>query len=76
MLPLIRQIAGNDIALVDTGDAIARELKRQLHIHSLLSENHQHGSVQFWSTDDIAAVQPALARLWDGKVSLNPRIRH
>jgi glutamate racemase len=71
VLPLIRQIAGDGVSIVDTGDAIARELKRQLHTHSLLNEKQQHGSVQFWSTGDTAAVQPVMSRLWDEKICLN-----
>jgi glutamate racemase len=71
ILPLIRQIAGDSVSIVDTGDAIARELKRQLHTHSLLSENHQDGEVQFWSTGDTVAVQPVLSCLWGEKISLN-----
>jgi glutamate racemase len=71
VLPLIRQITGDGVCIVDTGDAIARELKRQLHTHRLLSENHQDGSVQFWSTGDVAAVQPLMSRLWGEKTSLN-----
>lgn len=70
VLPLIRQIAGDDVAIVDTGDAIARELKQQLQTRSLLSGNQQYGSVQFWSTGDTAAVQPVLSRLWDEKLNL------
>jgi len=71
VLPLIRQIAGDGISIVDTGDAIAMELKRQLHTYHLLSENHQGGSVQFWSTGDIAVVQPVMSRLWNERLSLN-----
>ena len=71
VLPLIRQIAGDGVSIVDTGDAIARELKRQLHAKHLLSENHQDGSVQFWSTGDTAAVQPVMSRLWNEKLSLS-----
>ncbi len=71
ILPLIRQIAGDDVSIVDTGDAIARELKRQLHTYHLLSESHQGGSVQFWSTGDIEAVQPVMSRLWNEQLSVN-----
>jgi glutamate racemase len=71
VLPLIRQIAGDGISIVDTGDAIARELKRQLHTCRLLSEKHQGGNVQFWSTGDIAVVQPVMSRLWHEQLSLN-----
>lgn len=71
VVPLIRQIAGDNISIVDTGDAIAGELKRQLHTHSLLNEKQQHGSVHFWSTGDTSAIQPVMSRLWDEKLSLN-----
>jgi glutamate racemase len=70
ILPLIRKIAGDDISIVDTGNAIARELKRQLYAHRLLNDDHQDGVVQFWSTGDAAAVQPVMSRLWGEKLSL------
>ncbi len=71
VLQLIRQIAGDDIFIVDTGDAIARELQRQMHTLRLLSENHQAGSIQFWSTGNTAVVQPVMSRLWGEQINLN-----
>ena len=71
VLPLIRQIAGDGICIVDTGDAIARELKRQLHSYHLVSENQHGGSVQFWSTGEVAIVQPVMSRLWGERLDLS-----
>lgn len=71
VLPLIHQITGDGICIVDTGDAIARELKRQLQACRLLNEKDQGGSIQFWSTGDIATVQPVMSRLWHENLSVN-----
>ena len=71
MLPMIRQIAGNGISIVDAGDAIARELERQLNIHGLLNEKHQDGSVQFWTSGDKTTVQAVMTQLWNEQINLN-----
>ena len=71
---VIREIVGEDIAIVDTGDAIARELRRQLLMNGLLSlPNHQKDkkmvSIDFWSSGDVQKVEPLMTRLW-GKATV------
>ncbi len=66
---LIRDIAGGDIHIIDTGDAIACELERQLRSHQLLSENKtEMASVEFWSSGDTEKVEPVMSRLWGDKI--------
>jgi len=67
--PMIREIVGEEIAIVDTGDAIARELRRQLLVNELLlleNDEKQGKSVliDFWSSGDIQKVEPLMSKLW------------
>lgn len=62
LIPLIRQVAGDDIHIIDTGAAIARQLQRQLEIHHLRGGGS--GSVEFWSSGDCTTVAAVMSQLW------------
>ncbi|MDQ6999845.1 MAG: glutamate racemase [Mariprofundus sp.] len=64
---LIRDIAGDDIHIIDTGDAIACELERQLQSRHLVSEN-KTASIEFWSSGDAEKVAPVMSLLWGSKM--------
>jgi len=70
IMPLIRDITGDGICLMDSGDAIASELQRQLALRGLLSES-SHASVAFWSSGDTAESASMMSRLWGGKIHLH-----
>jgi len=70
IMPLIRDIVGDGVAIIDSGDAIARELERQLqrrHARSL----HQHASIEFWSSGDVEIVAPMISQLWGDQITLH-----
>ncbi|MFQ5518582.1 MAG: glutamate racemase [Mariprofundus sp.] len=67
---LIRDIAGEHISIIDSGNAIACELERQLKHHQLLAENSAAASVEFWSSGHIQCVEPLLSHLWQERVLL------
>jgi len=67
---LIKGIVGEGVLVVDTGDAIARELKRQLVEKNQLSlsmqkESGKTASTLFWSSGDLQKVEPLMSRLWE-----------
>jgi len=70
LLPLIRQIVGNAVDIIDTGGPIARQLQRQLDAHHMLALEGA-GAVEFWSTGDCALVEPVMSQLWQAPVRLN-----
>jgi len=70
IMPLIREIAGDDICLMDSGDAIARELEKQLRHRDLLS-THQDAPVAFWNSGDGGASAAIMSRLWGEDVMVN-----
>jgi glutamate racemase len=65
LISLIRDVAGPQVAIIDTGDAVAREVRRRLEQEKLLSENHDSGTEQFWTSGSPDEVQKTLSRLWD-----------
>ncbi len=69
VMPLIRDIIGDEIAIIDSGGAIARELQRQLACRHLLTENN-HAQVEFWASGDAGVTVSTISRLWGDKILL------
>jgi len=70
LAPLIREVVGDSVTLVDTGAAVARELKRR--ITSELppqTAGEAGGSVSFYSSGEVASATRILSRLWGETVS-------
>jgi len=63
-LPLIREIAGPSVAIIDPSAAIARELRRRLADAGLLSHEPCAGTERFWSSAMPDKVQPVISQLW------------
>ncbi|WP_290632330.1 glutamate racemase [Aquisalimonas sp.] len=72
LAPAIEERVGPDVAIVDTGAAVAREVRRRLQLDGLLAPAEHRGSSRFWSTGDIAAGEPVLASLWGHAAPLQP----
>lgn len=72
LTPTIRQLVGPDMAIVDTGAAVAREVRRRLQCEGLLGPSGRHGRNRFWSTGDVASGGRVLAALWGETASLQP----
>ncbi len=69
--PLIRALIGDDIAIIDSGDAIARELERQLQRQYALSGHQYPAFIEFWSSGNTQTVAPVLSHLWGEQIILN-----
>ncbi|ATX81657.1 glutamate racemase [Mariprofundus ferrinatatus] len=68
IIPLIKQITGEGVKVIDTGDAIARELKRQLQLREALADVGESGRIAFWSSGKATAA--LISRLWGEKVDV------
>lgn len=67
LIPLICDTAGENITLVDTGAAVARQLQRR--IREELPERKAGGaSVQFFTSDDAAQASRIMSVLWGNAV--------
>jgi glutamate racemase len=62
--PLLRQMIPDDISLIDTGAAVARQLQRLLADRQLLAEGPARPA-QFWSSADPDHFANILPVLWN-----------
>lgn len=65
----IRALAGPDVAILDTGPAVAAELERRLRVEPCRQSGSQ-GTVHFFTSGIPEQVLPVMQRLWPGKVVL------
>jgi glutamate racemase len=62
--PLIQQIVGKNVTLIDTGAAVAKHLQKRLAILNLLTQQHQAGAVRFWTNSQAADAKQVIEALW------------
>ncbi|TCS34712.1 glutamate racemase [Paucimonas lemoignei] len=67
---LIRQISAHPVEIIDTGEAVARQLGRQLELHGLRSRTGEPGALQAFTTGSRTALAQAFGTL----LHLNPEI--
>lgn len=60
----IREIVGGKISLIDTGAAVAKQLKRQLEENGFLSTSSQPASTQFWTNSEADNAEQVIEALW------------
>jgi glutamate racemase len=74
--PLIQEIAGPNVAVIDSSGAVARQLRHRLEVHCLLADINQEGRERFYSSADPAIAGPIIGQLWrpDTKVSRLPEV--
>jgi glutamate racemase len=66
----IQRVAGVGVTLLDPAEAVARELARRLADNGGLSSASTQGSVQFFTSGDVAQAQAVMLHLWDGPLSV------
>lgn len=69
--PLLAEMVGEQVAIIDTGAAVARRLQQLLSSAGLLAQTRQTADV-FYTTGNVAAMQQALPALWPEQVAVNP----
>jgi glutamate racemase len=69
--PLIREIAGEGVVLIDTGAAVARQVRRRIEEAELLSRQQLQGNLDFWTSGDTVEGQAIVERLW-GPAEVKP----
>ena len=68
---VIREIVGKEISLIDTGAAVAKQLKRQLAEKDLLSASTQLVSVKFWTNSEAETAKQVIEALWGKNAEVN-----
>lgn len=72
LAPLIRAVAGPDVALIDTAGAVARRTRSLLENHGLLRGAPHAGTAAFFASGDCARLEAVAARLWGAPLTLAP----
>jgi glutamate racemase len=70
LVPLIQEIAGPAVAVIDPSAAIAREVRRRLTIANLLSTMSDAGTEQFWSSAAPHNAKAIISQLWQFEVDV------
>ena len=65
---VIREIVGDKISLIDTGAAVAKQLKRQLEEKDLLSVSQRKAEVNFWTNSEAENASQVTEKLWGNHV--------
>lgn len=68
--PLIRQIVGDGVTLIDTGAAVAKHLQSRLSAIDLLVMRPQAGSVKFWTNNQAADARQVIESLWGRRADI------
>ncbi|MDO8262683.1 MAG: glutamate racemase [Gallionella sp.] len=70
LAPLIQEIAGPSVAIIDPAAAVARELRRRMASANLLSVENRAGTERFWTSAKPDKAQPVIAQLWKVDIEL------
>jgi len=70
--PLIREVVGTEVALIDTGEAVARELKRRVECELLIQVGEGAGSERFFTSGDAKLAGAILRILWGDAPTVEP----
>nr|WP_294840659.1 glutamate racemase [uncultured Methylotenera sp.] len=62
--PVIEQVVGAKVSLIDTGAAVARQLQKRLAALDLLTSDSQLGSVRFWTNSPAENAKQVVQSLW------------
>ncbi|HOY70384.1 MAG TPA: glutamate racemase [Methylotenera sp.] len=61
---VIAEVVGKKVSLIDTGAAVAKQLKRQLEESDLLNAFNQPGEVQFFTNSSAENANKVIEMLW------------
>jgi glutamate racemase len=71
LAPLIREVVGEEIVLVDTGAAVARELKRRLDVElPLRLLDGAIGTEKFYTSGDAEQASRVMSNLWSSGITV------
>jgi glutamate racemase len=71
LLERIKQVTGEEISIIDTGLAVAQQLRRQLEKEELLNSSQTKGSDSFWCSGSVDEMKVLLNRLWGSESQVN-----
>jgi glutamate racemase len=63
--PLIEELTAGRVALIDTGAAVARQVRRRIEEAGLAVSGQAPGKVKLWTSGDVAQGQQVMEALWE-----------
>lgn len=75
LTPVIREVVGDGVAILDPAPAVARELRRRLDEAGLLTDAEavaDRDAVAFWSSGDLDAATRVIGQLWAPDTAVQP----
>ena len=70
LLPLIKDIAGPNVTIIDTGAAVSKELARRLNAEHIVNNSNNTGSEFFWTSGEIVEYRSVISSLWGKDIDL------
>jgi glutamate racemase len=68
---VIQEMVGDKIILIDTGAAVAKQVKRQLDEKELLSVNQEKAEVNFWTNSEAENAAQVIEKLWGNHLEVH-----
>jgi glutamate racemase len=65
---VIQEVVGDKITLIDTGAAVAKQLKNKLEEKGLLSASREKAEVHFWTNSEVENAEQVTEKLWGNHV--------
>jgi glutamate racemase len=70
LAPLIQDIVGPEVAIIDSAAAVARQLRRRLEVAELLAGEANKGTERFWTSGNLDKAKPLVSQLWKQHVEV------
>jgi glutamate racemase len=70
--PLIQEVAGSAVEVIDPAMPVARELRRRLEAAGLTNGAADCGTERFWTTGAVETVGPIVRQLWGKTAEVMP----
>jgi glutamate racemase len=68
--PLIEQMVGQEVVLIDTGAAVAKYVQKRLSELALLSDYERLADVKFWTNSEAENAKQVIEQLWGSSVDV------
>lgn len=66
---LIEQEVGENVAIIDTGVAVAKHLQKRLTEKNLLASENQSANIKFWTNSELDNADRVISLLWGKNVT-------
>ena len=68
--PLIEDIVGSDVAIIDTGAAVAKQVQKKLIEKNLLETASKHADISFWTNSQAENATQVIEQLWGERAGI------